>query len=70
MSHDIIIIVSDNGVGFDTTKPLDKSRDHIGIANIRERIRMMCGGRLDISSTIGVGTTITITIPKQEEAIK
>ncbi|MGN1417409.1 MAG: sensor histidine kinase [Oscillospiraceae bacterium] len=57
--------VSDNGVGFDTTSQPD-GKQHIGINNIRERLSAMCGGRLNIDSTPGNGTTAVIYIPKEE----
>ncbi|MEG1699589.1 MAG: hypothetical protein RR271_08190, partial [Oscillospiraceae bacterium] len=37
---------------------------HVGIANVRSRLWSICRGTLDIKSTIGVGTTATIKIPK------
>lgn len=62
------IIIEDDGVGFDMTKPIeDNSRSHVGIANTRQRIAGLCGGTLSIGSKIGVGTTITIAIPKSRE---
>lgn len=62
------IRVSDNGVGFDPgTQPID-GRSHIGIANVRSRLDIMCHGTLDIISARGKGTTAIITIPKGETA--
>lgn len=63
---DYCICVEDNGVGFDTNKLLDDKK-HIGIRNIRDRLKMMVGGTLEIESTPGVGTKVTITIPKEAE---
>lgn len=60
--------VRDNGVGFDTNVPFAKrDRIHLGIDNIRERVRIMCGGELSIESTPGRGTVSTVKIPKQRE---
>ena len=53
-------------VGFDTSKLLDEKK-HIGIRNIRDRLKGMVGGTLDIESTPGVGTKVLITIPKEGE---
>ena len=58
------VSVEDDGVGFDTTELLD-DRKHVGIRNIRERLKAMVGGTLDIESTAGVGTRVLITIPKE-----
>jgi sensor histidine kinase YesM len=60
------ISVEDDGVGFDTSKLLEE-KDHIGIRNIRDRLKVMVGGTLDIESTPGIGTKVLIKIPKEEE---
>jgi sensor histidine kinase YesM len=61
---DYCICVEDDGVGFDTSKLLDE-KEHIGIRNIRDRLKVMVGGKLEIESTQGVGTKVLITIPKE-----
>ena len=63
-----IIIVEDNGAGFDLTGPIGDERIHIGIENVRERLKAMCGGTLEIISAPGKGTKAVITIPNSEEA--
>lgn len=63
---DYCVSVEDDGVGFDTSKLLDDKK-HIGIRNIRDRLRAMVGGTLEIESTQGVGTKVLITIPKEGE---
>ena len=62
---DYCICVEDDGVGFDTSK-LHDEKQHIGIRNIRDRLKVMVGGTLDIESTQGVGTKVLIKIPKEE----
>jgi sensor histidine kinase YesM len=57
--------VSDNGVGFDTDRPIDK-KEHVGLYNTRERLKAIVNGDLKVESTEGVGTTATILIPKEE----
>ena len=64
--EDIIFEVEDNGVGFDTGKLLD-DRKHVGIRNIRGRLKAMVNGTLEIESKIGVGTKVLIKIPKEVE---
>lgn len=61
------IKVEDNGVGFDMTKPLDDKRTHVGIVNTRQRVAGLCDGTLSVGSKIGVGTTITIAIPRERD---
>ena len=60
------ISVEDNGMGFNTNELLDE-RKHVGIRNIRERLKAMVGGTLEIESTVGAGTKVFITIPKEVE---
>jgi len=56
------IVVTDSGPGF---QPVDDNEPHIALANIRERLKLMCGGELTISSRDGGGTAVTIRIPLQ-----
>ena len=58
------ISVVDDGVGFDVNALLD-DRKHVGLRNIRERLKVMVHGTLEIESTVGVGTKVLITIPKE-----
>lgn len=60
------IVVEDDGVGFDMDAALpEDGRSHVGIENVRNRLAAMCGGKLEIESVPGSGTTATIIIPKQ-----
>lgn len=67
-SEKVTIIVRDNGVGFDLSKPADTSRIHVGLENTRFRIEHLCGGKLMVESIIGQGTRVIITIPKGVKA--
>ena len=58
------ILVEDDGVGFDTSVLIDE-RKHVGLRNIRERLKAMVNGTLEIESTVGVGTKVIVTIPKE-----
>ena len=58
------VSVEDDGMGFHTSE-LQDERKHVGIRNIRERLKAMVGGTLEIESTVGVGTKVLITIPKE-----
>ena len=57
------ISVIDDGVGFDTSA-LQDDRKHVGLRNIRERLKVMVNGTLAIESREGEGTKVHITIPK------
>ena len=61
---DYCISVVDDGVGFDTGLLIDE-RKHVGLRNIRERLKVMVNGKLEIESTQGVGTRVLVTIPKE-----
>ena len=56
--------VIDDGVGFDTTKPLSSERSHIGLSNIVYRVEHLVNGKVEIESKVGVGTKVKIKIPK------
>lgn len=58
------VSVEDDGVGFDTSILRDE-REHVGIRNIRGRLKAMVDGTLEIESTPGVGTKVLIKIPKE-----
>ena len=58
------VSVEDDGVGFDTSVLID-DRKHVGIRNIRGRLKAMVNGTLEIESAIGVGTKVLIKIPKE-----
>ena len=61
---DFCISVVDDGVGFDTGA-LSEDRHHVGIRNIRERLKVMVNGTLEIESAVGEGTRVLIKIPKE-----
>ena len=61
---DYCVSVEDDGVGFDTNVLIDE-RKHVGLRNIRERLKVMVNGKLEIESTVGVGTKVMVIIPKE-----
>ncbi len=61
------IIVSDDGVGFDTEKTVSDGKEHVGMNNVKQRLKEMCNAELTIESEIGKGTVSTIRIPKEDE---
>jgi len=61
------IVVTDDGPGFDPSGLPDDGRNRVGIRNVRERLQSVCGGRLQIVSAPGKGTTATIIIPKTRQ---
>ena len=58
-----LVTVTDDGAGYDVNKPLKNKDLHIGIVNVRKRLEL-CGGKLELSSEPGKGTTAEIKLPK------
>lgn len=61
----IVISVQDDGVGFDAVNPEPsfEKHEHVGLFNVRNRIEIMLGGKLEIDSEAGSGTTVTLVFP-------
>ena len=57
------VVVEDDGIGFD---PAIADEPSTTLANIRQRLDMMCGGRLDITPREGGGTVVKATIPQRD----
>ena len=66
MTH-FCVEVKDDGVGFDTSLPVD-GKKHVGLRNIRGRLKAMVNGELVLESQPGVGTKAVIMIPKEVTA--
>ncbi len=54
------ITVEDNGPGYEDA---DDNKPHIALANIKERLEMMCGAKMSISKRERGGTVVKIIIP-------
>ncbi len=54
------IVVEDNGHGF---TPADDREPHIALANIKNRLEIMCGGKMTIKPRKGGGTVVSVIIP-------
>lgn len=61
-SEHIIIIIADDGIGFDVNEILASKTRGLGIQNLYQMSESL-GGNTIIDSTIGKGTIIKITIP-------
>jgi len=54
--------VSDDGRGFDAGTASDEAETHIGLRIMRERAQRI-GAQIDVWSSPGAGTTVTLTLP-------
>ena len=59
----ITVLVEDSGPGY--TAPKD-DEPHIALANIRQRLKNICGGTLEIALREAGGTRITVFLPKKQ----
>lgn len=57
------IIVEDDGPGF---SPVDDNEPHIALNNIRQRLKLMCNGKLLITQREGGGTSVKVIIPHSD----
>jgi signal transduction histidine kinase len=66
------LMITDNGVGFNDQQilaPQAGQRSGYGLLGIRERMELV-GGTMAITSQLGHGTTLTLTVPKVRPGIE
>jgi signal transduction histidine kinase len=56
------LTVSDDGVGFDSQSPFWEENQSLGLPGMTERARLV-GGRLRVTSQVGIGTTVDVLVP-------
>lgn len=61
-----VIVVEDDGVGFDTNHHEKDTHTHVGIENVIKRLEVICNGTCEIHSEVGKGTVVKISIRKGE----
>jgi len=61
--------VSDDGIGFDVNQKPDENdeRSHVGVNNIKVRLKEMLNATIKVESTVGIGTKVLVKIPKNDE---
>ncbi|MBE6035326.1 MAG: sensor histidine kinase [Clostridiales bacterium] len=65
--RDHIITIADNGIGFEIDKALNDGKPHVGIQNVNERLKSTVKAEMEITSLIGIGTTVKIIIPGERK---
>ncbi|MCQ2080503.1 MAG: histidine kinase [Lachnospiraceae bacterium] len=59
------IIIEDDGIGFDMNMPpKEDGRSHVGMINVKERLKQMCNASMEIESSPGKGCRTEIIIPR------
>jgi signal transduction histidine kinase len=64
----VIAQVRDKGPGFDPAAVRPDRGRHVGLGLLRERARLS-GGALEVDSHRGVGTTLTLRLPRPSAAV-
>lgn len=61
--EDVVLTITDNGRGFDSTAVHEGSGSRgLGLVSMQERSALV-GGRTDVTSRVGQGTTVTVRVP-------
>ena len=64
-TNHVVITVQDHGRGFDpSTVASTMSGHHFGLQSVRERMTAI-GGSFQVESSVGKGTSVTVTVPLQ-----
>lgn len=66
--EDFSLSISDNGCGFDKNEIAGKKNQHVGLSIMSERAAKI-SAIITIDSHINQGTTITLTIPKEQRGV-
>ena len=64
VAQGVQITVEDTGPGF---APSDDDAPQLALSNIRERLKTMCNGTLEIEPREACGTRVTLFIPRKDD---
>lgn len=60
------VVIEDDGIGFDMNMPAkEDGRSHVGMINVRERLKQMCNATMTVESSPGAGCKTEIFIPEE-----
>lgn len=71
LGNDVHVVeVIDDGVGFDAERVMNEEllsdadgRRHTGLSHLKKRLAYMCDATIEITSTIGAGSSVRVSIP-------
>ncbi len=71
LGEELVVEITDNGEGFDLMQTLDSavSVGHLGLLGMKQRAEML-GGKIDVRTTKGRGTTVTLTLNYRPVSVK
>jgi signal transduction histidine kinase len=61
-SNDLVLRVSDNGVGMDSSVLSQGKEGHFGLQGMRERVGRI-GGKITVLGSARTGTEVTVIVP-------
>ena len=64
VAQGVQVVVEDTGPGY---APSDDDAPQLALSNIRERLKTMCGGTLEIEPREAGGTRVTLFIPRKDD---
>lgn len=65
----ILVAIEDDGRGFNPSEPQRQQRPRFGLLTMRERAEAI-GARFQVDSSLGQGTRVLITLPRQDQGRK
>lgn len=63
IGNQIRVVIRDDGVGFEPAQKKEDGHAHLGMANVQERLKLMCKGHIEVKSKPGKGTEVTVVVP-------
>lgn len=63
---EVLLVIADDGVGFDLREQQERAASGLGLRSMRERVELL-GGHFDIETSRGSGTSIFARLPLTEE---
>lgn len=58
------VVIEDDGIGFDMAAPVkEDGRSHVGMTNVRNRLKQMCEATMEVESSPGNGCRTTVIFP-------